>query len=58
MTSQQDSTVTGIVASTVAVHKTVDKSGEKKVGNGNWNTAIPVRASCGDQFWHRLGEFK
>ena len=20
--------------------------------------AIPVRASCGSQFWHRLGEFK
>ena len=29
----------------------------KKVGNGNWNTAIPVRASCEYQFWHRLGEF-
>ena len=28
------------------------------VGNGNWNTAIPVQVSCGYQFWHRLGEFK
>ena len=57
MTSRQDSTAIGIVASAVSVHKTPDKF-EKKVGNGNWNTAIPVRDSCGYQFWHRLGEFK
>ena len=41
--------------STVSVHKTLDKFA-KKVGNGNWNTAI--QASCKYQFWHRLGEFK
>ena len=46
-----------IVASTVSVHKTPDKF-KGKVGNGNWNTVIPVRASCGYQFWHRLGELK
>ena len=57
MTSQQDWTVIGIVASRVSVYKTPDKSA-KKVGNGNWNAAIPVQASCRDQFWHRLGEFK
>ena len=50
-------TAIGIVASTVSVHKTPDKF-TGKVGNGNWNTAIPVRDSCGYQFWHRLGEFK
>ena len=43
MTSCQDTTA--IVASTVSVHKTPDKFA-KKVGNGNWNAAIPVRASC------------
>ena len=74
MTSRQDSTAIGIVASTVSVHKTLDtfaeekkkekkkerekKRKEKRVGNGNWNTAILVRASCGYQFWHQLGEFK
>ena len=57
MTSRQDSTAIGIVASAVSVHKTLDKFA-KKVGNVNWNTAIPVHASGGYQFWHRLGEFK
>ena len=57
MTSRQDSTAIGIVASIVSVHKTPDKFA-KKVGNGNWNTVTPIRVSCGYQFWHRLGEFK
>ena len=47
MMSCQD--VTAIVASTVSVHKTLDKFA-KEVGNGNWNMAIPVRASCEYQF--------
>ena len=42
----QDSTAIGIVASTVSVHKTPDKS-VKKVGNGYWHTAIPVQARRG-----------
>ena len=33
MTSRQDSTAVGIVASTISVHKTPDKFG-KKVGHG------------------------
>ena len=36
--SQQDLTAIGIVASTVSVHKIF----VKKVGNGNWNTALLV----------------
>ena len=39
------------------MHKTPDKFA-LKVGNGNWNMAIPVRVSCGYHFWHRLGEFQ
>ena len=46
---------TAIVASTVSVHKTPDKFA-KEVGNGNWNMAIPVRASCEYKFWHHLGD--
>ena len=57
MTSQQDLTAISIVASTVSVHKSLDKFA-KKVENGNWNTAIPVQASCGYRFWHELGELK
>ena len=58
MTSCHDVTAIGIVASTVSVQKTPDKFAKKRVGNDNWNAAIPVRASCGYQFWHQLGEFK
>ena len=36
MTSRQDSTAIGIVASTVSVHKTPGKF-KGKVGNGNWS---------------------
>ena len=46
MTSCQDATA--IVASTVSVHKTLDKFA-KKVGNGNWNTAIPVQAPSDEE---------
>ena len=47
MTSRQDSTAIGILASTVSVHQTLDKFARKKkkkkeeeVGNVNWNTPI------------------
>jgi len=60
-----------IVASTVSVHKTPDKSAGKKKKLEMATViivteickaptlrlkAVPVRASCGYQFWHRLGD--